>query len=445
MKNTHLSAFSFLALVLFATLLGGLSSVAAHIPSETVSTRSTVHVLPNPVGLNQQVSILIQVEPSPPTATFDGGDRWLGITVAITKPDGTRETLGPFTSNASGMVSIYYHPFQSGTHTFVSSFPGQTLKPATTIGNPGLISDYVNDTFLPSTSNPFTLTVQQQPIETSTPSPNPFFTPQPTPTPRPAPQLSTIPSVPEFSLRYVPPPYNVITKDPYTGANISQRVESSAVEIMIKNPPFSPYHDAASDSDISVYYNIRTKGHFGTDWQELYSSPNLLSKSDYEYTVVPYFQNLPPGSQIDFQVKAIIGSWAREFTSDSNNPGSYQNTFAVVASSDWSTMQTAKIPEPLTSTPTFLAPSNPPTPTQTPTTSPIATFNGEQTSPTVSQTPSQEPVSQPKISELYFIIAALAVAVGVLVILASILTARICKIEKRHHIMRTQAFVPDKK
>ncbi len=446
MKNTPLSAFSVLALMMFATLLGAFSSATAHIPPETVSTRSTVQVLPNPVGLNQQTSILIQVEPSPPTATFDGGDRWLGITVAITKPDGTRETLGPFTSNALGMVSVYYNPFQSGTYTFVCSFPGQTLKTTTTTGIPGLTSDYVNDTFLSSTSNPFALTVQQRPFETSTRSPSPFFTPQPTPTPRPGPQLSTIPSVPEFSLRYVPSPYNVVTKDPYTGANISQRVESSVVEITIENPPFSSYHDAASDSDISMYYNIRAKGHFGTEWQELYSSPNLLSKSDSEYTVVPYFQNLPSGGQIDFQVKTIIGSWTREFTSDSNNPGSYHNTFAVVTTSDWSTTQTAKIPEPLTSAPTSWAPSNSPTPAEIPISSPSPTgmFYGEPTS-TAFQTPSLEPASQLIVSELYLIIAALVVAVGMLVILVSIVTGRIRKVEKRHIGTLSENFVPDQK
>src|SRR3990170_995069 len=109
MKYTRLSAFLILFLTLSATLNGATWPTAtAHVPPQTLSTRSTVHVVPNSVGLNQQASILVVVEPFPPTATFDGGDRWIGITVAITKPDGTRDNLGPYASNASGMVLVYY-------------------------------------------------------------------------------------------------------------------------------------------------------------------------------------------------------------------------------------------------------------------------------------------------------------------------------------------------
>jgi hypothetical protein len=137
----------------------------------------------------------------------------------------------------------------------------------------------------------------------------------------------------------------MITSDPYTGANVSQRLESSAIEITIKNQPFASYHDVVSDSDISLYYNIRTKGHFAADWNELYYASDYPPKANSEYTMLPYIQNLPSGSQIDFQVQAIIGSWSRVFTSNSNDPGSYQNNFEVEAKSDWSTTQTITIPD----------------------------------------------------------------------------------------------------
>jgi outer membrane protein assembly factor BamB len=68
----------------------------------------------------------------------------------VTKPDGTTNVLGPFTSDDVGSMSTTYIPTTTGKYYFQFSFSGQVVA--------GL-------TFKPSTSKKVELTVQQEPIE----------------------------------------------------------------------------------------------------------------------------------------------------------------------------------------------------------------------------------------------------------------------------------------
>ena len=49
------------------------------------------------------------------------------LTVAVTKPDGTTETLGPFTADPAAYAYTSYTPDMVGTYTFVFNFPGQLV------------------------------------------------------------------------------------------------------------------------------------------------------------------------------------------------------------------------------------------------------------------------------------------------------------------------------
>jgi hypothetical protein len=139
------------------------------------------------------------------------------------------------------------------------------------------------------------------------------------------------PSVPEFTVELVDSSYDVPTTystDPYTGENVTHagyHVESRTIEVKIKNQPFVSYYDAGRGWTINFYYNIRLKGHFSEDWKELFrASDGYLTQSDSEYTVISYqgeysptegmdftsqtiMTNFPSGSQLDFQVEAMIG------------------------------------------------------------------------------------------------------------------------------------------
>jgi len=144
-------------LILTFSMLISISMVRA----EEVATYSYISIAPSTVGVDQTVTVLIWLNHAPPTAAGPQGDRWEGLTVEVTKPDGTTETKGPFTTDDVGAMWWFYTPTQVGTYTMQMSFPGQTLT-----GIPGN-EDHpsVGDYFLPSESRVAELVVQEDPIE----------------------------------------------------------------------------------------------------------------------------------------------------------------------------------------------------------------------------------------------------------------------------------------
>jgi outer membrane protein assembly factor BamB len=138
-------------------------TVSSHTPPWTVPTYTYVSVSPNPVGVGQTVNVNFWVNIPPPTQIGVYGDRWQNLTVVVTKPDGSKTTLGPYPSDATGGTFTTYTPAATGNYTFQSFFGGQTLTNANPA--PGVAPNIaVNDTYLPSKSTVFTLTVQQEAI-----------------------------------------------------------------------------------------------------------------------------------------------------------------------------------------------------------------------------------------------------------------------------------------
>jgi hypothetical protein len=170
MKETK-NRISAISIVILLTISIGASTVLvptvrAKFSVLQIPTFSFCSVSPNPIGVGQTARVNFWVDLPPPTASGPYGDRWQNITVKVTKPDGTTGTLGPFTSDDTGGSVTTYTPNVVGNYTFQMTFGGQTL-----LGNnlPPRAdpSSYPNigDYFLPSSSNVFTLTVQQQPIQ----------------------------------------------------------------------------------------------------------------------------------------------------------------------------------------------------------------------------------------------------------------------------------------
>jgi hypothetical protein len=142
--------------------LVALPAANAHDPPWKILTSSFIHVAPNPVGVGQTVNVGFWVNQPPPTANNIYGDRFGNMTVEVTHPDGTTETLGPFTSDNTGGTFTPYTPAQVGVYTFQFFFGGWTLT------NPEGSSRYdqfIGDVFLPSTSEKVSLTVQNEPIQ----------------------------------------------------------------------------------------------------------------------------------------------------------------------------------------------------------------------------------------------------------------------------------------
>jgi len=131
----------------------------------SIPTYEFCSVSPNPIGEGQTARVNFWVNEPPPTASAQYGDRWMGLTVKVTLPDGTTTTLGPFTSDDTGGTSTTYTPLKTGNYTFQMTFPGQilagnNLPPGYTAANYPNIGDY----YEPGSSNVFTLTVQSASI-----------------------------------------------------------------------------------------------------------------------------------------------------------------------------------------------------------------------------------------------------------------------------------------
>ena len=110
-------------------------------------------VAPNPIGVGQQAALHIGIPDALQTAT----DGW-NLTVTVTKPDATTETLGPYKTDSTGGTGVAYIPNQVGTYYFQTVFPQQS---------------YRNVTYLASTSDKVALNVTDEPREYYPTSPLP--------------------------------------------------------------------------------------------------------------------------------------------------------------------------------------------------------------------------------------------------------------------------------
>jgi outer membrane protein assembly factor BamB len=181
-KNKTAIAFASFLMFAMAISLVALPAANAHDPPWTIPTYAFIEVNPNPVGVNQTTYVNMWLDKVPPTAVMYWGMMWHNFEVTVTKPDGTTETLGPFSSDATGGAWTTYVPKSVGTYKFLFNFPGQTVVyeneyPYYNISLSGYYVDYdrINDTYTASTSKEVTLTVQQQPVTTAYP-PNPLPT-----------------------------------------------------------------------------------------------------------------------------------------------------------------------------------------------------------------------------------------------------------------------------
>jgi len=142
-KKTVTSAIAFLMISSFALTLLALPNANA------ASTRigyPFIDAIPNPVGVHQETLINFGLLNYLTTAT----DNWKGLTVTITKPDGTTDTIGPVNTDSTGATGRSYVPDQIGTYYLQVNFPQQ---------------DYQNVTYLASQSDKLPLVVRSEPLQ----------------------------------------------------------------------------------------------------------------------------------------------------------------------------------------------------------------------------------------------------------------------------------------
>jgi len=178
-NKSRISAISVITILIISAVIVALPMVSAHDPAWEVPTWAYMSVTNNPIGVNQQLGIIFWPNAVPPTAVGAYGDRWTW-NIEVTKPDGTKETLGPITSDPIGGGYTVYTPTEVGTYTIMAVMEDHVVT-----GLPVPPGGYlfggdaaIGDLYIGDASDPVTLTVQADPVAAwqETPLPEEYWT-----------------------------------------------------------------------------------------------------------------------------------------------------------------------------------------------------------------------------------------------------------------------------
>jgi hypothetical protein len=203
------------------------------------------------------------------------------------------------------------------------------------------------------------------------------------------------PSVPSFTVKQVNCSYDVppvYQTNPYTGktemTQAGYHVTNRTIDIKIQNQPFSYSYNGTT---YTLYFNVRVKGHYETNWTEVYPASQVQwcftdtlqvtgpLQSDSEYTKILLPCPYSDGDTLDLQVQSMVGheSTVLIFSNVMSSEGSHYETInAFDLTSDWSSTQTIIIGTGAQSSLTASAdPKTSTLPSQTPTTVPQPPVN----------------------------------------------------------------------
>ncbi len=153
--GTKKTAYMSLAIILTLSMAASVTLISTANAQISTPTYTYISVSPNPVGIGQTVNVNFWV--NLPVRGFEN------LEVTVTDPNGNTETLGTFSADLTGGAYTTYTPDVVGNYTFQMNFPGQTIG-----------SRY----YEPSSSNEFTITVQEEAISypSETPLPTQYWT-----------------------------------------------------------------------------------------------------------------------------------------------------------------------------------------------------------------------------------------------------------------------------
>ena len=155
-----------MAIIIALFMLSSMTITLAIPDASAQSTRTTyafIGATPNPVGLGQQTLLHVGITQQLNNAAH----QWKGLTVTVTKPDGTSETLSGINTDSTGGTGVVYVPTIVGNYTLQTHFPEQVSN---TTGS------YI--TYKASDSEELTLIVQEDTvlIYPSIPLPTEYWT-----------------------------------------------------------------------------------------------------------------------------------------------------------------------------------------------------------------------------------------------------------------------------
>jgi hypothetical protein len=168
--NKKTTAIALLLMLTFAVSIVALPATNAHTPPWEIYSYPYIVPAPNPVGVGQQVLIVMWVDEPMPSATATNDIKRHGYTLTITAPDETKEVKEwDVVWDSTSIQYVAYTPTQVGTYTLLFEYDGQNYTWGGT---------YNNDVFLPC-SKTVTLTVQEESLPaatTSYPLPTEYWT-----------------------------------------------------------------------------------------------------------------------------------------------------------------------------------------------------------------------------------------------------------------------------
>ncbi|WNZ28636.1 MAG: PQQ-binding-like beta-propeller repeat protein [Candidatus Bathyarchaeota archaeon] len=164
--NSKIATITLVLLLAISAIIVALPAVSAQEQIRTKATVAYIGAMPNPVGVGQPVLLHIGITDYLQSAA----DGWEDMTVIVTKPDGSVETLGPYRTDSTGGTGDVFVPTMSGIYTLQTHFPEQWAIVT------GFFSQYQgNLTYLESYSEELELQVLADPIEYHPGHPKPTF------------------------------------------------------------------------------------------------------------------------------------------------------------------------------------------------------------------------------------------------------------------------------
>ena len=162
MQLSHKRAATIIALFLMASLTIPMIAQPSNGQTPDYKTKTTYAVcglMPNPVGVGQEVLVWAGI-----TDYLENQSQgWKGITVTVTKPDGTDQTLGPLKTDATGGTGTVFVPSMAGNYTFQTHFPAQWFNwSSTSMFDPSISGKIF---YKASDSDIVTLLVQEEPVQ----------------------------------------------------------------------------------------------------------------------------------------------------------------------------------------------------------------------------------------------------------------------------------------
>jgi len=153
--NSKITTVITLMLIMtFAISLVPLSIVKA---DSTMATYAFIGATPNPVGVGQQTLLHIGITQQLQSVAMG----WDDLSVTITKPDGTTETLSNIRTDSTGGTGRTYTPTMAGNYTLQTHFPAQNTTSDKRAG-----STPVGTYMLASDSATLTLVVTEEQVST---------------------------------------------------------------------------------------------------------------------------------------------------------------------------------------------------------------------------------------------------------------------------------------